>query len=273
MAELEPLGEGPDRRWLVVGESFHLKEQLVLLRLDPRSAGREFPRAQESTELIPELRQGLVVDCRRSLPTWRSARHGIAVVLVYRPPIGDGDAIPMIACDATGAGPDPGHPSRDRHPMAPERSRDFLADRRIRVRGGGGERRRGGWFTQHAECARGGSPDRRGRGRAGEDPGAPESPGRRQRVAEHPRLGGAPLPPGRSAPPSTGPRRSSPLPCRAPSPRECVPSNPERQANRPAGPRLPDPAAPKQPSDLGQIGGRTSGVIGSRAGEHPDLHQ
>ena len=60
VAELEALGEGPDRRSLPAGHAAHGEEELVLLGCQPGRARRPLAEAEESTHVIAKLRESAV---------------------------------------------------------------------------------------------------------------------------------------------------------------------------------------------------------------------
>jgi hypothetical protein len=62
MADMQTLGERPDRRRAAPLEAFDLKQQEVLLGLDTRRARRRLAGTEDTANLIAPLRQGRVID-------------------------------------------------------------------------------------------------------------------------------------------------------------------------------------------------------------------
>ena len=55
MADLQALGERPDRGGPTAVESFHLQQQLILLGRDPGGARRDLADALEPPQLVSEV--------------------------------------------------------------------------------------------------------------------------------------------------------------------------------------------------------------------------
>jgi hypothetical protein len=74
VANLQPLGQGADGRFLSERRSFDCQQRLVLLWLDPCRTRDALAEIQEAANLIAEVRQGLVVDRARG-----TLSHGISI--------------------------------------------------------------------------------------------------------------------------------------------------------------------------------------------------
>jgi hypothetical protein len=61
MPELESFREGANRRRLPTLEALHLQQQQILLRLDASCAGCGLADTQESANVIPQVREGRIV--------------------------------------------------------------------------------------------------------------------------------------------------------------------------------------------------------------------
>lgn len=62
MLDLKPLGENPDARWFPLpAKTTDREQQLVLLRLHPRPTRRRLAKVQKPSDLVPKLRQSLVI--------------------------------------------------------------------------------------------------------------------------------------------------------------------------------------------------------------------
>jgi hypothetical protein len=84
--KLQSLGEDSDRWGPLPGESFHLQQQDIVLRLDARATGGHLAKSKEPADVIPELRERPVVDLRRTAPMMRLSTHS--------PIISDSDILP-----------------------------------------------------------------------------------------------------------------------------------------------------------------------------------
>jgi len=62
MPDLETLGEFADGRFHCGSKPANRKQQLVLLRLEPRGSSRPFTEAEEAPDLVPKLGQSPVID-------------------------------------------------------------------------------------------------------------------------------------------------------------------------------------------------------------------
>ena len=64
MADLQSLGQRPDRRRPAALEPFHLQEEDVVLRLDPRGPRGLFANPEETPNVIAKIGERLVVHLR-----------------------------------------------------------------------------------------------------------------------------------------------------------------------------------------------------------------